>query len=359
MAAAKRAAERVAAGFFAHERFISGQSKEGDGLAALGKSDYGAATRLFVEAESEYQGAAQEARQEGERDRQRAPLKASLEQAQATAEARRQQALTAGADRLARELFDHAQARHTEADKLAKQQDLAGAAQAYRDAAERYGEATFRARTAGLPTERPPREMAPFPWPPGPASTRCTIPRGWLFANDGTTTLAVVAGRIEAALRRAEYRKWSYLSAPGGFALVTQMEQINADGGPRPDRSRWSVDLPSVSDMSLVAFVKALAIAPVGSYRVIVFIVTNVPWSEKGAKPTEAQAQQWLPEGVNRLPESMGTPTYGPNFQTDALIYEFRKRHASDAAIFVPVSAVPAETHLQRAGIWSPLSKAQ
>jgi hypothetical protein len=148
MTAAKRAAEQAAAGFFAHKRFTSAQGKERDGMAALGLPAYGTAIRLFAEAQSEYQAAVQEARQEAERDRQLAPLKSGLEQAHGAAAARRQQALAAEADHLARDVFDQAQARQVEGDGLANRQDLAAAAQAYRDAADRYGEATLRARAA-------------------------------------------------------------------------------------------------------------------------------------------------------------------------------------------------------------------
>jgi hypothetical protein len=148
MATAKRAAEQVAAGFFAYKRFTSAQSKERAGIAALGQSDYGAALRLLVEAQSEYQAAVQEARRESERDGQLAPLTASLEQAHAAAAAQRQQALAAEAHHLAKDVFYQAQARQVEADGLENRQDLAAAARAYQDAAERYGEATLRARAA-------------------------------------------------------------------------------------------------------------------------------------------------------------------------------------------------------------------
>ena len=148
VAAAKRSAEQVAAGFYAYKRFTSAQSKERDGMVALGQSDYGKAIRLLVEAQSEYQAAVPEARREAERRGQLAPLTASLEQAHAAAAARRQQALAATADHLAKDVFDQAQARQVEADALESRQELAAAAQAYRDAAERYGEATLRARAA-------------------------------------------------------------------------------------------------------------------------------------------------------------------------------------------------------------------
>ena len=119
MVAARQAAERVAAGFYARNRFNSAQSKEREAMAALGRSDYAAAVGLFGQAQSEYQAATAEAPREEENERQ-----------------------------LARDLFDQAQIRQVEGDGLASRKELAAAARAYQDAAERYGEATARARAA-------------------------------------------------------------------------------------------------------------------------------------------------------------------------------------------------------------------
>jgi len=44
-------------------------------------------------------------------------------------------------------------------------------------------------------------------------------------------------------------------------------------------------------------FVRALVNAQPGYYRVIVFIVTNQPWSRTGTKPTGVKADKWLAEG--------------------------------------------------------------
>jgi eukaryotic-like serine/threonine-protein kinase len=148
MADARRAAERVAAVFYARTRFAEAQSKERDGMAALQKSDYGAAIGLFAEAQSEYQAAVREAAQEEERVRQLAVARTGLDQAHASVAARRQEALAAEADNLARDLFDQAQATQVEGDGLVSRKDLAGAARAYREAAERYGEAARKARAA-------------------------------------------------------------------------------------------------------------------------------------------------------------------------------------------------------------------
>jgi serine/threonine protein kinase len=146
MAEAKRAAERVAAEFFARKRFEAAQSKERDGMTALGKSDYAAAIGLFTEARSEYQAAAQEAPAEEEKERQQSVLRSTLDEAHAAAAARRQEALTAEADKVAREVFDQAQAKQVEGDRLAGRSNLIAATRAYKEAADRYAEATVRAR---------------------------------------------------------------------------------------------------------------------------------------------------------------------------------------------------------------------
>ena len=136
-----------------------------------------------------------------------------------------------------------------------------------------------------------------FPWPPPPASAETMIPRNWL-STTGAAQLADVADRLERALNEAKYPRWSYSSVPNGFALVSQMEQIKSDGTPSPEPARWSTDMPWVTNMTLLEFIKALANAQPGYYRVIVFIVTNQPWSRTGERPTGEEAEQWLARRV-------------------------------------------------------------
>jgi len=148
MTAARLAAERVAAGFYASNRFLSAQTKEREGVAALSKSAYVTASALFAEAQSEYQVATAEAPLEEQNQRKLAALRTSLDQTHAAVATRRQQALAAKADELAKELFDQAQAQQVEGDTLASRKDFAAATRAYQEATARYGEATERARAA-------------------------------------------------------------------------------------------------------------------------------------------------------------------------------------------------------------------
>jgi hypothetical protein len=201
-------------------------------------------------------------------------------------------------------------------------------------------------------------DIAAFPWPPPPASALYAIPDRLVVSLEGSTTLSDVGRKLTKALAEAKYGKWSYSSVPHGFALVTQIEQIKDDGTPRPDPDRFSTDLPSFSNMSFAEFLKAMAKAPPGRYRVIVFIVTDVSVSQAGEKPTEDEAQRWLNAGALQLPESVGRITYdAQHYNTTALIYEFEKPSPNAPPAFVPNSRLLGDTHLEKAGIWYRLTR--
>jgi predicted Ser/Thr protein kinase len=138
VASVRRAAEEVAAAFYAPKRFSSARSKEEEAAAALVRADYESAVRLFGEAQSEYQAAAQEAKPGADAARQ----EATVQESRGATIARRTEARAAGAERLAKEVFEAAQSKHVEADRLDKARDFSTAAQAYRDAAKLYQEAT-------------------------------------------------------------------------------------------------------------------------------------------------------------------------------------------------------------------------
>jgi len=207
------------------------------------------------------------------------------------------------------------------------------------------------------PTVRAPAEPMPaFPWPPPPASAEMIIPDNWLPTR-GNAHLADVADNLEHALKLAKYRSYSYSSEPHGFALVCQMEQIKSDATPSPEPDRWSTEMPSVGHMTKLEFIKALAKARPGYYRVIVFIVTDQPMSRTSSEPTGKDMEQWLAKGFNRLPEYIGWLTYGPEYTTTALVYEFKKISRKAAATFIKTSQTRAEDHLYKAGIYEALSR--
>jgi len=193
-----------------------------------------------------------------------------------------------------------------------------------------------------------------FDWPPPKASAEESIPDKWLRAGPATR-LADVADKFEKALRLAHYEQRSYYAVPRGFALATQLEQIKADGTPMPGTDRWKIGTPSVGNLSLLTFIEALAQAPAGYYRAIVFVVTDAPWVQSTTAPSDEKIKGWAGGGAHALPASIGALPYGDGYRSQALIYEFRKGPSGPAKTVLP-SAVSGETHLDKGGIWEPLS---
>lgn len=193
-----------------------------------------------------------------------------------------------------------------------------------------------------------------FDWPPPKASAEESIPDKWLRTGPATK-LADVADKFEKALRLAHYEQRSYYAVPRGFALATQLEQIKADGTPMPGADRWKIGTPSVSNLSLASFIKALAFAPAGYYRAIVFVVTDAPWVQSSAAPSDDKIKGWAGGGAHALPASIGALPYGADYRARALIYEFEKGESGPAKTLLP-SPVSGEAHLDKGGIWEPLS---
>ncbi len=200
----------------------------------------------------------------------------------------------------------------------------------------------------------PPPAIAQFDWPPPKASAQEAIPDKWLRTGPAPT-LADVADKFEKAMKLAGYQQRSYYSVPRGFALAAQFEHIRADGTPLPGDDRWKVGPPRVGNLSLLAFIQALAHAPAGLYRAIVFVVTDAPWAQSATAPSEAQIMAWAGSGAAALPAAIGDLPYGPNYRAHALIYEFRKGSSGPAETVLP-SAVSGEIHLDKGGLWNPLS---
>src|SRR3546814_13846786 len=103
----------------------------------------------------------------------------------------------------------------------------------------------------------------------------------------GAANLGAVAERLSDALHAAGYESPAFYSAPGGYAMVARLEQIEADGTPKPVPMRWSTALPSREIFSLRDYFSALLPAPAGHYRLIVFVVSHTPFApSRGAATT-------------------------------------------------------------------------
>lgn len=197
-------------------------------------------------------------------------------------------------------------------------------------------------------------EIRAFPWPPPQASAFAVIPQNLLSAKT-ETKLKDVAQRLERAFDAGGYAERSYYSIPGGFAVVSRIELIRADGAPEAD-GRWSLKSPALIRISLTEFLKALFTAKVGHYRTIAFLATDASLQpDPSKKPTPEGAADWVSQGSPTLPAAIGNLPFTPEHNVTALIYEFERKTPDHDAELKHPSPLPGKGHLEKAGIWTAL----
>jgi len=191
------------------------------------------------------------------------------------------------------------------------------------------------------------------------------IPRNVLLHNmharDTKTPaqLKDVDAVLEESLREAGY-ELSYFSVERGFALVSRMERITDAGAPYPDpQLRFDSSLKLIDHFSISDYLKALFFAPPGYFRIIVFIVSPVPFSATGKPISSDEANAWLEHGANLLPSAVGARRYSQDYVCTALIYEFEKRDTNRHPVERHPGRLTAATHLSMSGIKLGLLKQQ
>lgn len=195
-------------------------------------------------------------------------------------------------------------------------------------------------------------QLPSFPWPPPRFTSRTRIDREWLVGADGT--LGEAAERLERALGDAHYEVPGYYAIPGGFAMATQMEQIEPDGTPVAAEQRWTTEPPPPRVKSLGDYLRALLTAREGFYRVIVFTFTDQPVAASSKQVSGEEAEAWTGRGGDRLPEAIARQAFSRNHRCLVLVYEFRKLAGSEPTAN-PDGAPPASVHLERSGILAAL----
>lgn len=198
-------------------------------------------------------------------------------------------------------------------------------------------------------------DLPPFPWPPPKTSAYHIIPHD-VFVEAGVTAapdLATVGSRIEAALDQAAYSERSYHSVPNGFALATRIERIRADGAPDYER-RWVIE-DNTGTFSLLGYLEKILYGDPGRFRVIVFVVTDQPFSATGEALTASEARELTTTGLLSLPRSFREIEFGPNFRVVALIYEFFKPEGGKPDQVLPGTLAGIE-HLEGAKLAGALS---
>ena len=202
----------------------------------------------------------------------------------------------------------------------------------------------------------PPRdEMPVFPWPPPIPTVSLSLPSG-LVAVPNHDSLGAVFDRLRSALSHVDVGWWStYAIDTTGFAIVTRMEAIEADGTPKPGSERWSAPTRYTRRQmrSIADYLSELFLARVGHYRVIAFAVTDRPLWSSPVRLTAAAAESLRFGGTDMLPEWLRRLPLRTDGRCIALIYEFEKPNQQDSARFVESGTLLPVDHLVRAGLWT------
>jgi hypothetical protein len=128
------------------------------------------------------------------------------------------------------------------------------------------------------------------------ASTKAGIDHEFL-RRDGELPkrLEQVDQALGDALRDAGYVGSSYFGVPGGFALITQVEQTDGKGRPLRGK-RWSPRIATIKSFTLVGILRALLTAEPGFFRVLALIVQLVVFGEtRYSAPDQARAGTNVP----------------------------------------------------------------
>jgi hypothetical protein len=133
-------------------------------------------------------------------------------------------------------------------------------------------------------------------------------------------------------------------------ALVTRLERIRDDGSSFVESQRWPA---AGQGNNLSGFLRGLFFVEPGHYRVIVFILRDLPFSQSSQIVTRDEVRGWLHSGANTLAPEIAKESFGDGNCT-VLVYEF----ASDGrAVRVVESRLTGKEHLSKAGLLSLLAK--
>jgi hypothetical protein len=196
-------------------------------------------------------------------------------------------------------------------------------------------------------------DLKRFPWPPPNFSARTTIHND-IFTN--AKKLMDVNNILNDALNKNGYYDKSYYQIPDGFALVTRIEQIDKDGYSLEIPDRWNIKTVSDLSFNLASYLKALFFSNTGYFRIIVFAVTDVPYTQSGSKISREEAELWLNNGYDKLPKEIGNYRFSEDYLCTALIYEFKKPESSDAILLIPSNHTGTE-HLIKSKLRASLEK--
>ena len=190
-------------------------------------------------------------------------------------------------------------------------------------------------------------EAAAFPFPPPSCYTLYELTNNHF---DNCRILGDVSQQITKSLDDYRY-PYRFMSVPGGFAIVTQIEQYEEDGKIKTGVNRWQ-DYPTQASFSFsMDYFKSLIYPNKCYLRVFAFIVTTQSFRTDEKRVSKQEASDWLSQGVNKLPKEVMRMPFSDKYSVSALVYEFEVPESNyDVRQNCPCHH-PAFTHLEQTGL--------
>lgn len=191
-----------------------------------------------------------------------------------------------------------------------------------------------------------------FPWPPPAPSDRRLLALTQLGGDAPPKTWGDVADRMIALMRGGQYPTWGFYSAPGGFAVIPHIEQLDsASGKALADDARWATEVKLASLNFFQRF--ATVQLPKGVYRTLVFVLTTDPKTSGAftdAKRALEHAKQWATSGALDLPHALRGNKIDDAQRFFILLYEFETEVGGQTKVNTS-ARWRIEHHLKDAGI--------
>lgn len=193
-----------------------------------------------------------------------------------------------------------------------------------------------------------------FPFPPPKPSASDNIQLGELNKMEKLEDVSIF---LLKALELCGYYERSFYKIPNGFALVTRIETIDKSAASKDPPERWAVESIPTQEFSIVDFFRSLFYSNPGYYRIIVFMVTDIPFNTTQEVPNQKEAIGWLYEGSNVLHEELSTMQIDEDYSCQALIYEFKSPDSGGDVILMNPSVHTGREHLKQSNLWNQMKK--
>lgn len=179
-------------------------------------------------------------------------------------------------------------------------------------------------------------------------SSRCMYPE--LLKSMIGRTLNDVADKLASNLSSIGMSDLTYYAYKDGFALVTEVEQIDETGTPLVGKYRFHTKIAPAA-FSGPSLLSAFGRCVPGRYRMTVFLVTAEPTVAAGNRLSEADARELHRQGASKLDKSIADTPVTKDVSCEVLFYEFEKKDNQTNGVLVPSAVGPCEYFKQIAFI--------